>query len=233
MRTLGLRPRFPLGELARGSFSRSAAIVLLLLAALALAACGSGGSDGGATTTAGDDRFAAADTLPPGLAGRAAAPMRLDDARGGTFDSTSLAGKPYLVTFLFANCPDVCPLIGQEIRETLEQLGPRADDVAVVAVSVDPRGDTPAAVREWLERQRQPRQFHYLIGSEAELKPVWRAWYAAPQIAGDPESAHTAVVWLVDAEGRLAGKVDAGTSFEPPELADDLRTLLSADSSGS
>lgn len=208
---------------------RPVALAATLLAVLLLAACGSGGSgDGGGTATAGgEERFAAAETLPEGLAGRPAATMRLRDARGGTFDSARLAGKPYLVTFLFVNCPDVCPLIGQQIRQALEELGPDADRVAAVAVSVDPRGDTPEAVRTWLDRQRQPGQFHYLVGSEAELEPVWRAWYAAPQIAGDPDSAHTAVVWLVDADGRLAGKVDAGTSFEPGELAADLRTLLS------
>jgi protein SCO1 len=213
-------------DVTRRSLRALIAALAAVAAALALAACGSGGEDAAGTTAAGADRFAAADTLPPGLAGRAAARMRLTDARGGTLDSARLAGTPYLVTFLFTNCPDVCPLIGQEIREALEQLGPDARRVVVVAVSVDPRGDTPEAVRAWLDRQRQPPQFHYLIGSERELAPVWRAWYAAPQIAGDPDSAHTAVVWLVDADGRLAGKLDAGASFEPGELADDLRTLL-------
>jgi protein SCO1 len=55
---------------------------------------------------------------------------------------------------------------------------------------------------------------------------VWRAWYAAPQIPGDPESAHTAVVWLVDARGRLAAKVSAGRAFDTDGLARDVRTLL-------
>ncbi len=98
--------------------------------------------------------------------------------------------------------------------------------MGVVAVSVDPRGDTPAAVREWLRRQREPQQFHYLIGSERELAPVWRAWYAAPQIPGDPESAHTAVVWVVDARGRLAAKVAAGSPFDVDGLARDVRSLV-------
>ncbi|HEU4703094.1 MAG TPA: SCO family protein, partial [Conexibacter sp.] len=63
-----------------------------------------------------------AEPLPPGLAGRAAPRIRLTDARGGTFDTRSLAGRPYLVTFLYANCPDVCPLIGAQLRDTLERL---------------------------------------------------------------------------------------------------------------
>lgn len=213
----------------------TALAALLLCAALLVGGCGSGsgsgsGGEDGATGDGGSGggRFAAASTLPPGLAGRAAAPIRLTDARSGQpFDSATLKGRPYLVTFLFVNCPDVCPLIGQELRQTLEQLGPQAGDVAVVAVSVDPRHDTADAVKTWLRRQRQPDNFHYLIGSEQELEPVWRGFYAAPQVQGDPDSAHTAVVWLVDGQGRLQGKVAAGASFEPSELAADVRTLLS------
>lgn len=169
-----------------------------------------------------------AESLPPGLAGRAAPRIHLADARGGAFDSRSLAGKPYLVTFLYANCRDVCPLIGAQLRETLQRLGADARRVGVIAVSVDPRGDTPAAVRAWLRREREPAQFHYLIGSQGELAPVWRAWYAAPQIAADPESAHTAIVWLVDPRGRLVAKVAAGQSFDTAGLAHDVRALLPA-----
>ena len=132
------------------------------------------------------------------------------------------------MTFLYANCPDVCPLIGAQLRETLERLGDDAQRVAVVAVSVDPRGDTPATVRAWLERQREPRQFHYLVGSQRELAPVWKAWYAAPQIPGNPESAHTAIVWIVDAHGRLAAKVAAGAPFDTRGLARDVRSLLTS-----
>lgn len=195
--------------------------------AVAGGGCG-GGGDGGSGTAAGagDSRFAVAESLPAGLAGRAAPRIRLADARGGTFDTRTLAGTPYLVTFLFANCPDVCPLIGEQIRSALERLGPDARRVAVVAVSVDPRGDTAEAVRVWLKRHREPPQFHYLIGSEPQLAPVWKAWFAAPQIPGDPESAHSAVVWLVDRQGRLAGKIGAGVAFPADGLARDLSVLL-------
>ncbi|HXE46345.1 MAG TPA: SCO family protein [Conexibacter sp.] len=161
------------------------------------------------------------------MAGRAAPDIHLADAQGGTFDTRSLAGKPYLVTFLYANCPDVCPLIGAQLRDTLQLLGRDAQRVGVVAVSVDPRGDTPANVRAWLKREREPAQFHYLIGSQRTLAPVWRAWYAAPQIPGDPESAHTAIVWVVDAHGRLVANVPAGRPFDTSGLAHDVRRLLS------
>jgi protein SCO1 len=207
----------------------AATLLALALAGALLAGCGSSGGRSSAGAPGGV-RFAVAEALPPGLAGRAAPRIRLADARGGTFDtgSAALAGKPYLVTFLYANCPDVCPLIGAQLRDTLQRLGADARRVGVVAVSVDPRGDTPAAVLAWLRREREPAQFHYLLGSESQLAPVWRAWYAAPQIRGDPESAHTAIVWLVDARGRLAAKVPAGQPFDTAGLAHDVRALLAA-----
>lgn len=200
------------------------------LAAAPLAGCGGTGGAATVGTTAGGSRFAVAEALPPGLAGRAAPRIRLADARGGTFDTSALvrAGTPYLVTFLYARCPDVCPLIGAELRDTLAHLGPDARRVAVVAVSVDPRGDTPQTVRAWLAHEREPAQFHYLIGSQSQLAPVWRAWYASPQIPGDPQSAHTAIVWLVDARGQLTAKVSAGQPFDSAGLARDVRALASA-----
>jgi protein SCO1/2 len=210
-----------------GALSRASLAVALVCAA-ALSAVGCGGAGNGATTSSHNGGFAVAEALPPGLAGRPASPIRLADARGGTFDTRSLSGKLYLVTFLYANCPDVCPLIGAQLRDTLEQLGDDAQRVGVVAVSVDPRGDTPATVRAWLRRQREPAQFHYLVGPESALTPVWRAWYAAPQIQGDPESAHTAIVWIVDAHGRLAAKVAAGAPFDTRGLAADVRSLLTS-----
>lgn len=165
--------------------------------------------------------------LPEELTRGPAPRIRLSDARGGTLDSRELAGRPYAVTFLYTRCPDVCPLIGQEIRVALETLGPSAEEVTVVAVSVDPRGDTPEAVRAWLERQRLPQNFRYLIGSEEELRPVWDAYFAAPQTPGRPEtSTHTASIWLIGADGRLRTKYSAGAPVSPDDLAHDLRALL-------
>lgn len=164
--------------------------------------------------------------LPEGLAKSPAPDFRHTDVRGGELDTRSLAGTPYAVTFLYTQCPDVCPLIGQELGQALELLGERADDVAVVAVSVDPRGDTPAAVDAWLQQHDLPQNFHYLIGSEAELKPTWDSYYAAPQVPGDPESTHSASIWLVDAEGRIRTKFSAGFPVPPQDIAHDFEVLL-------
>lgn len=165
--------------------------------------------------------------LPPELSGSPAPSFRHTDARTGEpFGTRDVAGRPYAVTFLYADCPDVCPLIGQELKQALEALGPRSDQVAVLAISTDPRGDTPEAVTAWLERHDLPRNFHYLLGSEAELEPTWDAYFAAPQVPGAPESTHTASIWLVDSSGRLRTKFSAGAPVPPADIAHDLTLLL-------
>lgn len=197
-------------------------------AALVVTAIASRGGDEGpvAIVEQKDSEFRG-NVLPEGLDKTGAADFRLRDARGGLFGTRDVAGKPYVVTFLYVNCDDVCPVIAQELRLALERLGSRAGDVAVLGVSVDPKGDTPEAVRLWLDRHRLPDNFHYLIGSERQLEPVWDAYFAAPQSdtyadRGD----HSASIWMIDAEGRLRTKYSAGAPVPPDDVAHDFTVLL-------
>lgn len=167
-----------------------------------------------------------AGSLPPGVGGARAPQFTLDDARGGRLNTRELHGRPYLVTFLYAGCRDVCPLIGQEIKQALERIAGRGDEVTSLAVSVDPRGDTPEAVREWLHIQAMPDNFRYLLGTRRELAPVWDAHYAGPQPDDRIESAHTASIWLIDRRGRWRAKFSGGAPVQPADLAHDLRILL-------
>jgi protein SCO1 len=165
-----------------------------------------------------------AGALPGDLDGRPAPAFRLRDGRGGVVDTSALRGRPYAVTFLYTRCPDVCPAIAGDVRDALPGTG-----AAAVAISVDPRGDTPRAVREFARRHRLPPEFHYAIGDRAALAPVWSAYFAAPQPRGRAVSAHTAAVWLIDARGRLRAMYPAGIPVDPADLAHDLRALAAHD----
>jgi protein SCO1/2 len=180
-------------------------------------------------------RFAAAQSsvapfrggaLPDGIAGLPAPRFALTDARTGRIDTDRLTGRPYVVTFLYVNCDDVCPLIASELKQALQRLGPQAEQVTVLAVSADPEGDTRSAVRRWLVKLRMPDNFHYLIGSRRQLQRVWRSHYAAPQPRGDPNSAHSASIWLIDRKGRWRTKFSGGVPVAPADIAHDLRLLL-------
>ncbi len=170
--------------------------------------------------------------LPNGVRGAQAPDFSLPDARGGRLGTRSLRGRPYVVTFLYTSCGDVCPLIAQELRQALQALGRQDGEVSVMAVSVDPRGDTPSAVRRWLRRLRLPRNFHYLVGSRGKLKQVWRRYYVAPQAERSSASLHTTSIWLVDRRGRWRTKFSGGVPVRPSDIAHDLRLLIAEHSRG-
>ena len=162
--------------------------------------------------------------LPESLVGRRAPAFRLADARGRAVDTRRLQGRPYVVTFLYTDCEDTCPMIAAELRRALELLGPRSRDAAVVAVSAKPETDTPASVRRWLAERRMPDNFHYGLGDRRRLERVWKSYYAAPQ--GNERQPHSSSIWLIDAEGRIRTKFSAGVPVPPGDIAHDLGILI-------
>lgn len=136
------------------------------------------------------------------------------------------AGRPALVTFLYTDCPDVCPLTAQEISLALDRVGPdAAGRIDVVAISVDPRGDTPAAVREFLARHRLTSRMRYIIGSKAELAPLWSSWHIAAQQGPPTASIHSARLVLVDRDGQQVGAYATALPIDIDGLAADIRAL--------
>lgn len=155
-----------------------------------------------------------------------AAPPTLGRDQAGAAVQVPRAGRPAVVTFLFANCPDVCPLVAQEISQALDDAGPAADGVDVVAISVDPEGDDRASVDRFLKAHRLAGRMRYIVGTRAELAPMWKAWQITAQPSGDiTKSVHTARVVLVDRDGRQLASYPGGIPFAPEDLAADIRTL--------
>jgi protein SCO1 len=208
-----------------GHGARAAFAIALIMAAGTAGLVAASARDGGGATRAAAPGLRA-NLLPADLDGSPAPRIRLPDARGRTVDSARLAGRPYLVTFVYTHCLDVCPIIGSEIAGALERLGPRARRVAVLAVSVDPRGDTPARARRWLADRGLPAEAHYLLGAADRLTPIWRDWYVVPRATLADPRAHDASVWLVDARGRLRGRWSGGEAIAPADIAHDLAALL-------
>ena len=205
---------------------RRAPLALALLAALAASACGGGGGhEHGAaasvTVTGGSGRFAGGELDPP----RPTPDFTLTDQAGQKVSMADQRGKLVLLTFLYTNCPDVCPLITQNLNQALQMLGTERDDVRVLAVSVDPEGDTPKSVDEYAKAHHLLPEFHYLIGSRDELTKVWKA-YDVAAVASDPELVdHTAYTMLVDQSGE--GRVIYDSQVKAKDVVHDVRALLS------
>jgi protein SCO1/2 len=205
---------------------RRAPLALALLAALAASACGGGGGhEHGAaasvTVTGGSGHFAGGELDPP----RPTPDFTLTDQAGQKVSLADQRGKLVLLTFLYTNCPDVCPLITQNLNQALQMLGTQRDDVRVLAVSVDPEGDTPKSVDEYAKAHHLLPEFHYLIGSRDELTKVWKA-YDVAAVASDPELVdHTAYTMLVDQSGE--GRVIYDSQVKAKDVVHDVRALLS------
>jgi protein SCO1/2 len=177
-------------------------------------------------TAGGDDATAALRAAP--YPEPIPAPATLGRDQEGEAVQVPRPGRPAVVTFLFANCPDVCPLVAQEISQALDDVGPEvAAGVDVVAISVDPANDTPAAVRRFLAGHRLTGRMDYIVGTRAELAPVWRSWgiIAQPSDESVLESVHTARIVLVDRDGRQLGAYPGGVPISIDDLAADIRTL--------
>jgi protein SCO1 len=159
------------------------------------------------------------------LPAKQAPPIHLRNYLGQPVTLAEYRGKVVLVTFLYANCPDICPLIASNLRVALNMLGRRASEVQVIAVSVDPRGDTPASVARFVREHEMAGRMQYLIGSAAELAPTWAAWnVGSERDVGQPQLvSHSALVYGISASGKLTTIYP--DTFEPSEIAHDVPKL--------
>jgi protein SCO1/2 len=195
---------------------------VLALAALLGAGCGGSAAkvEGPPPTTTTTSGFAGIAVLPP----RPAPTIALHDASGHAVTLAGQRGRYVLVTFLYTHCPDVCPLIASNLNAALRALGPERSDVRVLAVSVDPAGDTPAAVRAYAKRMHLEPQFRYLIGTRTKLRPVWAAWHVLSIQRKPGLVDHLAYTMLVDRAGKERVLYDSQVRAQ--QVIHDLRRLL-------
>jgi protein SCO1/2 len=199
-------------------------LLIAILAAALVTGCGATGSSSPkvAMSPPSDQNFAGAELTPP----RQAQPIALHDVDGHPVTLSGQRGKYVLVTFLYVHCPDVCPLIAQNLNAALEQLGAKRDRVRVLAVSVDPKGDTPAAVRRFIAQRHLVPQFRYLLGTPAQLKKVWAAWHVLAVRSAPGVVDHVAYTALVDPQGKE--RVLYNSRVKAGQVLHDLHLLMSA-----
>lgn len=156
-------------------------------------------------------------------------PLSLRNYQGQRINIRQYRGKAVLVTFLYTKCPDVCPIIASNLGVALNLMGgAKSSKVQVVAVSVDPRGDTPAAVATFLARHGVAGRMQYLIGSAAELGKVWKAWgVGSERDAQQPQLVnHSGLVYGISASGKVTTLYAA--NFTPQEIVHDAPLLAAS-----
>jgi len=145
-------------------------------------------------------------------------PFLLEDQNGKPVSDQDLKGRPFLVFFGFTHCPDVCPTALFDLSQMMQELGPDADRTAVLFVTVDPERDTPAALKDYLSNFDP--HVRGLTGSPDAVNAMIKAYrvYAkkVPLQGGDYTMDHTAVVYLMDKDGRFVAPFNLK---QPPEQA--------------
>jgi len=193
-------------------------------AALGLSACGSSSSS--------------SDPAKPTFLGSVASPqlpsppLKLDNSLGQPVNIKSYRGKAVLVTFIYDHCPDICPLIVSHLHTAQAELGPQARKLQIIAVSVDPKGDTPKTVKAFLAEHRMTGKMQYLIGSRPRLERTWRAWHikaASRPTKKNPDAVeHSALIYGINGAGKIATLYPA--NFSPRMIVHDA-PLLAAQTS--
>ncbi|MDA9499993.1 SCO family protein [Bradyrhizobium sp. CCBAU 11357] len=152
--------------------------------------------------------------------------FQLTDQNGKAVTDKSLKGKPTLIFFGYTHCPDVCPTSLFEISEVLRALGKDADKVNAIFISVDPERDTPATMKDYLSSFDPHLQG--LSGDPAETAKVITSYrvYAkkVPTKDGDYTMDHTALIYLMDRDGRFVSPFNLKRT--PEEAAVDLKRYL-------
>jgi protein SCO1/2 len=163
--------------------------------------------------------------LGPAIANPSVAPdFTLRDQNGRAVRLSAERGKVVMITFLYTHCPDLCPLTAAHIKVALDQLGARRKGVVALAVTVDPKGDTKAAIRAYVRAHRLPAAFHYLTGSQKALERIWRLYNVTPVRKNGPDPDHTLYILLLDRKGMTRVLFDA--LAQPRPIAHDLGVLL-------
>jgi protein SCO1/2 len=143
-------------------------------------------------------------------------PFRLTDQDGRPLSSDALKGEPFAIYFGFTRCPDICPTTLSELANAMQTLGPEADRMHYVFVTLDPTRDTPQVMKEYVGAFDS--RIVGLTGSEADVGEAAKSyhifWEKVPTENGDYTLNHTATVFLMDGQGVLSGALDYGDSAE-------------------
>jgi protein SCO1 len=202
----------------------------LTVTALAVALAGCGGSSGSTSkhtsttqTNSREPKFDAAGTLSPVTA---APLLALRNYLGQPVNIASYKGKAVLVTFLYTHCPDVSRLITSKLRVAQNLMGAAtAAKAQIIAVSVDPRGDTKQAIASFLAKHEMTGRMQYMVGSAHELTTVWKVWgVGAERDAKKPECVdHSGLIYGITGSGKRL--TIYASNFRPSDIAHDVPLL--------
>jgi cytochrome oxidase Cu insertion factor (SCO1/SenC/PrrC family) len=157
-------------------------------------------------------------------------PFTLTDHNGNRVTDQTYAGKYLLIFFGFTYCPDVCPSELQVMSAALDQLGPDAEKIQPLFITIDPARDTPQVMKDYVANFH-PRLVG-LTGSDQDIAAVaakYRVYYAkAKGGAGESDYLmdHSAILYLMNPDGTFLKHFTYGTDAKA--LANAIRQAMSS-----
>ena len=144
-------------------------------------------------------------------------PFALVDQTGKTMTDQDFRGRYMLVFFGFTHCPDICPAELQVISQSLEALGPKAEKVVPIFITLDPERDTPEAMGDYVKNFGS--SFVGLTGSLEAIADAAKAYRVAfskfvPEGQEDNQNYsidHSALVYLMGPDGKYVAHFPYGT----------------------
>jgi len=132
-------------------------------------------------------------------------PFTLVDDTGKPVSDKTLAGKPYAIYFGYTYCPEVCPTTLFDLTRWIKKLGPDADKLNYVFVTVDPERDTPKLMHAYLASfDKRIRGFTGTPAQIAKIAGEYRVYYKkVPSSDGSYTMDHSSMIYLMDADERF------------------------------
>jgi protein SCO1/2 len=161
-------------------------------------------------------------TLPPTFP---AVNFSLPDQNHRTIRLSAYSGEVVAATFVYSTCQNTCPIIVQQLSQAINEL---PHPIAALAISVDPRQDTPTNVKNFLVKEQVLNQLHYLVARRSVLAPIWKQFGIRPQLkVNSGKSDHSVDLVLFDKAGRARVGYEDLSTMDPDAIAADIRTLQS------
>lgn len=133
---------------------------------------------------------------------RPAPNFTLTDERGRKVSLSSYRGKAVVLAFTDSQCTTVCPLTTQAMVDAKRSLGPAARDVQLLGVDANPQATQIHDVLSYTELHGLLGKWHFLTGSDRQLRSVWKHYGIAVDIERG-QIDHTAALFVIDPQGRL------------------------------
>jgi len=186
------------------------------------------GAYGASTWLMADLPVAGRATVVPGGKARVGGPFALTDHTGKRVSDKDFRGRFMLVFFGYTFCPDICQTGLQTMGASLEMLGERADQVAPIFITLDPKRDTVAVMAGYLANF--DRRLIGLTGSADEIADVAKAFHAYSAKTGGSDTGddylldHTSIYYLLDENGDYAAHFPYGRSAQ--QIAEEIARRL-------